>query len=209
MNLQNNLILFLRNPVTGWVKTRLAKSLGDQTALAIYEQLLAITQKQIQALDIPIRLYFDSIPKWDFSLWGKATSAHLQTGNDLGEKMENAFLETFSAGAKKAVIIGSDCPDLETKHIREAFFAMDHRDTVIGPAKDGGYYLLGLKSMSSEIFHEISWSTNRVFATTLEKLQLLRKNIWILPILNDIDEPEDLEPYLRSGKLSIDSSFKK
>ncbi|AOP35957.1 transferase 1, rSAM/selenodomain-associated protein [Leptospira tipperaryensis] len=203
MQSKESLILFLRNPVLGRVKTRLAKTLGEQTALNVYEQLLEITKKQIQNLDIPVRLYFDSIPDSIFSDWGTQTSVHLQTGQDLGERMQNAFLETFQCGAKKAVIIGSDCPDLETKHIREAFSALDPRDAAIGPAKDGGYYLLALKSVYPEIFREIPWSSERVFAMTLEKLQLARKDVWILPILNDIDEAKDLDPYLQTGKLKV------
>lgn len=103
----------------------------------------------------------------------------------------------------KTVIIGSDCPDLETKHIREAFSALDQSDVVLGPAVDGGYYLLGTKSHSPELFEGIPWSTDRVFGITLEKLQLSRKNVWILPKLNDVDEASDLDPYLRSGKINL------
>ncbi|MBM9576900.1 TIGR04282 family arsenosugar biosynthesis glycosyltransferase [Leptospira sp. 201903070] len=203
MHSDKSLILFLRNPAFGRVKTRLAKTLGDKNALKVYEQLLEITKEQIKKLDAPVRLYFDSIPDSDFSDWGNKTSIHLQTGEDLGARMQNAFLETFQSGAEKVLIIGSDCPDLQTKHINEAFSALGSKDAVIGPAKDGGYYLLGLKSISLDIFKNIPWSSERVFAMTLEKLQLERKDVWILPILNDIDEETDLEPYLRSGKLKI------
>ncbi|PJZ53473.1 TIGR04282 family arsenosugar biosynthesis glycosyltransferase [Leptospira adleri] len=203
MQTEESLILFLRNPVIGRVKTRLAKTLGDRTALSLYVQLLEITRKQIQNLNIPVRLYFDSIPDFELSDWGKQTSIHLQTGEDLGERMRNAFLETFQIGFKKAVIIGSDCPDLEAKHIREAFSALELRDAAIGPAKDGGYYLLALKSVYPEIFKDIPWSSEKVFAMTLEKLQLARKDVWILPLLNDIDVEADVRPYLPSGKLVI------
>ncbi|MBM9500146.1 TIGR04282 family arsenosugar biosynthesis glycosyltransferase [Leptospira sp. 201903071] len=203
MHSNKALILFLRNPVLGRVKTRLAKTLGEKTALKVYEQLLEITKEQIKNLEIPVRLYFDSIPDSGFSDWGKRTSVHLQTGSDLGERMKNSFLETFQSGTEKVLIIGSDCPDLETKHIREAFSALESKDAVIGPAKDGGYYLLGLKTLAPEIFTEIPWSSERVFAMTLEKLQLARKDVRILPLLNDIDEEIDLDPYLLSGKLKI------
>ncbi|RHX86218.1 TIGR04282 family arsenosugar biosynthesis glycosyltransferase [Leptospira stimsonii] len=203
MHAKESLILFLRNPVLGRVKTRLAKTLGEQSALAVYEQLLEITKRQLQNLEIPVRLYFDSIPDFVSPDWGKQTSVHLQSGNDLGERMQNAFLETFQNGAENVVIIGSDCPDLETKHIREAFSALRSKDAVIGPAQDGGYYLLALKTVYPEIFKNIPWSGDRVFAITLEKLQLFRKDVWILPLLNDIDEEIDLGPYLQSGKLVI------
>ncbi|TGL97468.1 glycosyltransferase [Leptospira barantonii] len=203
MNSKETLILFLRNPVVGQVKTRLAQSLGNEAALAVYEQLVELTQKQVNTLDLPLRLYFDSIPEFVSSKWGERYSAHLQVGEDLGSKMSNAFLETFASGAEKAVIIGSDCPDLEAKHIREAFSALDQSDAVLGPAVDGGYYLLGAKTHFPEIFKEIPWSTDRVFGITLEKLQLSRKNVWVLPKLNDVDEATDLDPYLRSGKINL------
>ncbi|RHX94680.1 transferase 1, rSAM/selenodomain-associated protein [Leptospira yasudae] len=203
MDNRETLILFLRNPVVGQVKTRLAAGLGNEAALNVYEQLVEITQKQVAGLDLPVRLYFDSIPEFVSGKWGNQVSAHLQSGEDLGFRMSNAFSETFSQGATKAVIIGSDCPDLETKHIREAFSALDQSDAVLGPALDGGYYLLGLKSHLPEIFYEVPWSTDRVFAVTLEKLQLSRKNVWILPKLGDVDEPEDLGPYIRSGKIVL------
>ncbi|AYV57126.1 TIGR04282 family arsenosugar biosynthesis glycosyltransferase [Leptospira kmetyi] len=203
MNSKEALILFLRNPVAGQVKTRLAQILGNEAALAVYEQLVELTQKQVNVLDLPIRLYFDSIPEFVSNKWGNKFSAHLQTGQDLGSRMANAFLETFETGAEKTVIIGSDCPDLETKHIREAFSALDQSDVVLGPAVDGGYYLLGTKSHSPELFEGIPWSTDRVFGITLEKLQLSRKNVWILPKLNDVDEASDLDPYLRSGKINL------
>ncbi|MCG6192925.1 TIGR04282 family arsenosugar biosynthesis glycosyltransferase [Leptospira sp. FAT2] len=203
MDNKETLILFLKNPRIGQVKTRLAAGLGNEAALNVYEQLVEITQKQVAGLDLPVRLYFDSIPEFLSGKWGNQVSAHLQSGEDLGFRMSNAFSETFSQGAQKAVIIGSDCPDLETKHIREAFSALDQSDVVLGPALDGGYYLLGLKSYLPEIFREVPWSTDRVFAGTLEKLQLLRKNVWILPKLGDVDEPEDLGPYIRSGKIVL------
>ncbi|EMJ92812.1 TIGR04282 family arsenosugar biosynthesis glycosyltransferase [Leptospira alstonii] len=199
----NTLILFLKNPISGRVKTRLARTLGDKAALNVYEQLIEITRKQVNPLNIPIRLYFDSIPDSISSPWGNQVSFHLQTGENLGIKMCRAFSETFSGGAEKTVIIGSDCPDLKTEHIQEAFSALDRSDAVVGPAADGGYYLLGMKSHFPEVFYGIPWSTDLVFELTLEKLQLSRKNVRILPELNDIDEASDLEPYLRSGKLYL------
>ncbi|MDV6234769.1 TIGR04282 family arsenosugar biosynthesis glycosyltransferase [Leptospira ellisii] len=197
------LIVFLKNPIAGKVKTRLAKTVGDRSALGIYEQLLEITKAAVRDLEIPIRLYFDEIPDKTPNDWGKRVSVHLQTGKDLGEKMENAFSETFSEKIGCAVILGSDCPDLESKYIREAFSSLKNKDAVIGPARDGGYYLLGLKGNFPAIFSGIPWSTERVFAITLEKLQVSRKNVGVLPLLNDIDEPEDLAPYLNSGRLKL------
>ncbi|EMY77997.1 transferase 1, rSAM/selenodomain-associated [Leptospira weilii serovar Ranarum str. ICFT] len=199
----NTLVLFLKNPISGQVKTRLARTVGDKAALHVYEQLIEITRKQVSILNIPIRLYFDSIPESFSSPWGNQVSSHLQTGENLGIKMCRAFSETFSAGAKKTIVIGSDCPDLKTEHILEAFSVLDRSDAVVGPAFDGGYYLLGLKSHFPEIFYGIPWSTDRVFEITLEKLQLSGKNVRILPKLNDIDDASDLEPYLRSGKLYL------
>ena len=115
----------------------------------------------------------------------------LQSGEDLGERMYNAFKSGFQKGYKKIIIIGSDIYDLNSETIEEAFAELENSDYVIGPAADGGYYLLGMKSISKEIFINKEWGTNSVLKDTLNNLR--DKKVKLLQIKNDIDVYEDLK----------------
>ena len=115
----------------------------------------------------------------------------MQNGNDLGERMYNAFKSGFQKRYKKIVIIGTDIYDLNSEIIEEAFAKLEKSDFVIGPAEDGGYYLLGMKSMSKEIFFNKKWGTNSVLKDTLNNLS--HKNVELLQTKNDIDVYEDLK----------------
>lgn len=145
------LLVFTRNPELGKVKTRLAASIGNQKALDIYMELLAHTQKCIAQVEATKRvLYSEEIADadiWDNALFEKA----LQKGTDLGMRMKNAFEKGFEDGFQKIIIVGSDLPTLEAKDIEEGFRLLDKNEVVIGPAADGGYYLLGLKSIPNGI----------------------------------------------------------
>ena len=115
----------------------------------------------------------------------------MQASGGLGERMEQAFRQAFEAGAKKVVIIGSDCPELTGEMLQRAFDQLDEADYVLGPAPDGGYYLLGMKELESSVFHDIEWSTETVRAQTLEKIQAAGKSYALLPVLSDVDTEED------------------
>jgi len=124
---------------------------------------------------------------------------HRQAGNDLGERMELAFEESFKAGYKKAVIIGSDCPELTVTIVQQAFQELDLHHIVLGPATDGGYYLLGMKELLSDLFRDKPWSTDRVMDATVKQADKLGKHVKLLPQLSDLDSLEDLREFQAKG----------
>tara|TARA_R110002073_G_scaffold89852_6_gene212505 strand:- start:24482 stop:25090 length:609 start_codon:yes stop_codon:yes gene_type:complete len=188
---KNLLIIFTRNPELGKVKTRLAKSVGDQTALEIYQFLLNKTKEVTQGLACDKAIFYsEEITQndiWDRNLYKK----YVQFGSDLGGKMESAFKVGFEKNYKKILIIGSDLYDLEASYINEAFEKLDSSDVVIGPALDGGYYLIGLKKVTPKIFKNKNWGTSSVRKETMKDLEEV--DVHLLPILNDVDIIEDIE----------------
>ena len=191
MNSKNLLIIFTKNPELGKCKTRLAKSIGDISALEVYKKLLQHTAKVTQDLSADKVVFYniEPIDQDDFS--STYFSKKTQRGDDLGEKMSNAFQEGFQNNYEKVVIIGSDLYDLQTRDIDEAFLQLTHNDYVIGPAKDGGYYLLGMKKFTPEVFQEINWSTATVLKETLHILK--NKKVALLTQKNDIDTIDDIK----------------
>ena len=189
----NAVILFVRNPVLGKVKTRLAKTIGDQKALKVYQDLLNHTMVQTKNLLCDKFLFYDTVITQD-DIWSENSYfKKIQIGEDLGQKMQNAFQTVFSLGYKNVVIIGSDLFDLKSEHIDTAFLQLQKNDVVIGPAEDGGYYLLGLKQMIQPIFKDKNWGTETVLNQTLENLKNYTTSF--LETLNDIDTFEDLQKY--------------
>ncbi|GAA4312571.1 TIGR04282 family arsenosugar biosynthesis glycosyltransferase [Pontixanthobacter gangjinensis] len=193
MNKKDLLIIFTKNPEPGKVKTRLAKDIGDRNALEIYKTLLKHSQKQTASLNISKHVYYSNeIPEED--LWDRGGfDKKLQRGSDLGLRMENAFRDGFVAGFEKVLIIGTDLFDLKTAHIEDAFKALDQNDYVIGPARDGGYYLLGMKSLNSALFRNKNWSTSTVLEDSLN--DLMGEKVELLEIQNDIDVLDDIKTY--------------
>ena len=187
------LIVFSKNPVAGRVKTRLAASIGEQAALLVYEELRSITRRVTSAADCTRAVFYsDFIPEEDLLLDG-STGAYLQEGDDLGERMHRAFIEGFRLGFRHVVLIGTDCPELSTFLIDRAFEALDDHDAVLGPARDGGFYLVGLVHPLPELFLERKWSNPEVLRESLRILRKQRTDCAILPALSDIDTIEDLE----------------
>ena len=184
------LIIFIKNPKLGKVKTRLAVTVGDEKALSIYKKLLDFTQKL--AISLPcerLLFYSDEIEtndNWSDIFFQK----NKQHGNDLGERMKNAFQKTLLT-SKKAVIIGSDCAELTKEILENAFDALEKNDFVIGPAEDGGYYLIGMNYFEPSVFENINWSTEEVLPKTLEKIAHLERKVALLPTLSDTDNEED------------------
>ncbi len=188
---KNALIIFVKNVIPGQVKTRLAATLGNDVAMDIYQQLLKNVNNKIQSLDAGKIVFYSEFVEddiWDSSIFKK----DIQQGNDLGERMENAFKVSLAAGYKKAVIIGSDCPGIDETILNEAFEKLTGFDVIIGPARDGGYYLLGMKEMYSVLFQDIEWSTDKVLQQTLSVCSRNRLTYFQLPELSDIDEEKDL-----------------
>ncbi|MCX7550901.1 TIGR04282 family arsenosugar biosynthesis glycosyltransferase [Xanthomarina sp. F2636L] len=184
------IIIFARNPELGKCKTRLAETIGDHAALNVYKYLLQHTANITEKVTADkFVFYSEHIHKndiWDEDIFIKK----LQQGSDLGVRMKNAFLELFNSGYEKIVILGSDILDLKSEHISKAFHTLDTQDVVIGPAFDGGYYLLGMKQLHPHIFENKRWGTHTVLKDTLEDLKQL--NTYQLETLNDIDTFEDL-----------------
>ncbi len=198
---KNLLIIFTRNPELGKVKTRLAKSVGDKTALEIYQFLLAKTKEVTRDLSCDKAVYYsEKIAKDD--IWDRNTyEKKMQFGIDLGTKMKNAFETGFENKYEKVLVIGSDLYDLEPSHINEAFEKLTDNDVVIGPALDGGYYLLGLKNSYPEIFKNKNWGTSSVLKDTLTDLE--KVDVHLLGALNDVDVIDDIKKHPAFQHFSI------
>lgn len=186
-------LVFQRNEVLGKVKTRLAAGVGEEQAMEIYRYLLNKTYLALKEITVPVTTYFSEfIPENPIH---SAENKQVQVGGDLGERMRNAFVAHLESGMEKVVLIGTDCPSLEGTHLVQAFEALEHSELVLGPARDGGYYLIGMKRRADFLFEGITWSSELVLSQTLTLAaeQGLRSSL--LPILEDIDSPEDWERY--------------
>lgn len=197
MTMRKLLIIFVKNSILGYVKTRLAYDIGDDKALHIYNRLLEHTRQITLPLPYAKLLYYSEfIPNTD-----EWSSDHyvkkLQKGDDLGTRMNNAFQTGFDSGYQHIIIIGSDCYELQQHHLETAFHELKSHDFVIGKAKDGGYYLLGMNESYPQVFTDMAWSTETVFDETMTRIQQLGCTVHELPELNDVDTVEDL------GELSV------
>jgi rSAM/selenodomain-associated transferase 1 len=188
--MKNALIIFVRNPVLGKVKTRLAATIGNEKTLMLYKHLLQHTYAITENLPATkFVFYADYINEDD--LWN-GFEKRLQYGNDLGERMKNAFAELFTTGFKNICIIGSDCYELSSDILADAFEKLNTADVVGGPVTDGGYYILGMKKQVTDFFINKEWSTDTVFSETLRDAAALNLTLHQLPLLNDIDTEADL-----------------
>lgn len=185
------LLIFTRNPELGKCKTRLAATIGDKSALEIYKFLLEHTVTITRNLNVKKQVcYSEEI--WKDDIWNASFfDKKVQKGGSLGERMANAFLEGFEAGFEKICIIGSDMHDLEQDDLEEAFSSLNQQDFVIGPASDGGYYLLGMKSFSPDLFKNKDWGSETVLKNTL--IDLKNEKVHVLETRNDIDRYEDIK----------------
>ena len=162
------IIIFVRNPVLGKVKSRLAATVGKQRALAVYNILLEHTRKISENLPVDKYIFYEDFINqkdiWHNDIYTKM----LQEGNMLGERMKNASKKMFETGYKKIIIIGSDCCELTGEIINDAFNILSKKNVVIGPALDGGYYLLGMNNFISELFDDKEWGSSTVFIDTVK-----------------------------------------
>ena len=185
------LIVFVRNPAKGRVKKRLAVSVGEEAALQIYQQLLEGLAAVLREIEVQQEVHYsDFIPEQD--LWG-GKEKRLQEGEDLGERMAGAFQKGFQEGYRQIVLIGSDLPYLSPQDLQAAFSALDKHDYVLGPAEDGGYYLIGMKSLNSKLFRNKSWGSSSVLQETLEELK--NDSLFLLEERRDLDTYEDLKAF--------------
>lgn len=191
------LLLFVKNPVLGKVKTRLAADLGDERALEIYNKLLGHTRSLALSLDAVDKYLFysdfvDREDNWSEVVFRKMLQPQV---DDLGDRMRKAFEEVMSKQGGKIVIIGSDCAQLRAEDIEEAFTALDEADVVFGPAIDGGYYLCGMKDSVKPIFDLKAWSTATVLEESIELCRKEGLEVKLLRKLSDIDFAEDWKKY--------------
>jgi len=190
---KNLVLIFTRNPELGKCKTRLAKKVGNENALTIYKMLLQHTANVVEQLTCDKAVYY-SVKIRDNDLWDNTIyQKHQQQGTDLGYRMLNAFKKSFESEYEKVLIVGSDLYDLTPEHIQQAFDKLNTHDVVLGPAEDGGYYLLGMNSLQPNIFENKEWGTETVRKDTLNDLKY--KSVALLESLNDIDVFDDIKDY--------------
>lgn len=192
--INKSLKIFVKNPEIGKVKTRLAATVGDQEALKIYHHLLSYTQKVVLKVDTKKEVWYSKYVD-ETDLWaGELFIKKEQRGKHLGIRMKTAFQDSFLEDKHaQVVLIGSDCAELESCHINKAFEKLKSNDIVIGPAKDGGYYLIGMSKFLPSVFDDINWSTAEVLTQTIEKINTLNSSYYLLETLSDIDHFEDWE----------------
>ena len=189
--MNNALLIFVKSLIYGQVKTRLAVTVGNDRAIKIYQQLLVHSYAAFKNVCADKIVFYSDFIEDD--IWkNDEFEKKIQQGNDLGERMKNAFNTAFEKRYEKVIIVGTDCPGIDDDILEIAFAKLDDHDMVIGPSTDGGYYLLGMKKAEPFLFENIEWSTGSVLKETIGRCT---KNYWsyfLLPELTDIDEEKDL-----------------
>jgi len=186
------LMIFVKNLIPGMVKTRLAKDISIDKALDVYKELVDHTHKITRKVEVDKAVYYSEYVEIE-DIWDEGDyKLYAQKGSTLGEKMSHAFDEAFDS-YKKVIIIGSDCYDLNAKAIQTAFGMLEENDLVVGPAKDGGYYLLGMNEYYPQLFDGKEYSTDSVLNELLEEAEELSLSVHQLPVLSDIDTLADLK----------------
>ncbi|NWF57999.1 MAG: TIGR04282 family arsenosugar biosynthesis glycosyltransferase [Fischerella sp.] len=194
---KQHLIIFTRYPEPGKTKTRLIAVLGTESAAELQRQMTEHTLFQVQqlqkttAVSVEVRFAGGNIELMQNWL-GTDLVYQSQGEGDLGKRMERSLLNAFVAGAQYVVIIGTDCPGVNAQILAKAFVELQKCDLVLGPAIDGGYYLIGLRRLVPELFININWGTAQVLQQTVDIAHQLNLSIVYLPTLADVDRPEDL-----------------
>jgi rSAM/selenodomain-associated transferase 1 len=198
------LLFFVRNPQRGAVKSRLARAMGEEAAGDLYKNFILDMLSTLEKGGFPFYVCFYPVdtPADIKKAFGDLYQYLPQLGADLGERMEHCFYRAFSAGFCRAVLIGSDLPDLPLDIINDAFASLQRIDAVIGPAVDGGYYLIGFTrdSFTPEIFRDMPWGVATVLQQTIDILKNHRRTIHLLPSWGDIDNLEDLKKFFERNR---------
>jgi rSAM/selenodomain-associated transferase 1 len=196
------LVIFARAPQLGRVKTRLAAELGDQRALAVYRELAERAVGAVRgAAPVIVVSYAPPDAADEMTCWlGGDLLYDPQAAGDLGARMHAAIAARRAAGARRVVVIGTDCPGVTAPVVRSAFAALDDADLVLGPAADGGYYLIGMREPHAVLFHDVPWSTDRTLAVTLERARAARLRVALLHTLRDVDTADDWRAYAAAGE---------
>ena len=201
------LIIFVKDAVSGEVKTRLASEIGEDHAAAVYEAMIRDLAVNVESSAFEPVYYLGSPeitnPRIRQSL--DKYTLHTQTGSDLGERMDNAFRAEFSKDADRVLLIGSDIPLFTRRTVEHYRFLLGENDAVIGPTFDGGYYCIGFHRLkyASEVFYRIPWSTRDVFRITLQKLESAEITIGTGPRMRDLDTLEDLKTLMSSPAFQV------
>jgi len=193
----DHLVIFTRYPQPGHTKTRLIPELGPQGAAHLQRQMTEHTLRQVHVLQqrrsVKVTLQFAGGDRPAMERWlGQGWTYQPQREGDLGDRLIAAMEAAFQAGASRLVMIGIDCPGLSAELLEQAFATLDNSDGVLGPAADGGYYLIGMRSPYPALFENIAWSTDTVRAETLAIAHRLNLQFHLLPLLSDVDYPADL-----------------
>jgi rSAM/selenodomain-associated transferase 1 len=193
--MKKRLITYAKKPLAGYAKTRLGSKIGYEESAGVYARLLYKTLFEINKLDKDeLSVEVSVASKEDSPFFKKAFPefvVSIQKGLDLGERFSNSFSNAFKDGADVVIVIGTDIPDLESVTINAAYSALEEKDVVIGPDRDGGYYLIGTRVKNANLFQEINWSSENVFTQTITLLESQNLSIEYLNILSDIDTYED------------------
>jgi len=195
------LLVFLKYPTPGKVKTRLAASMGAEAASAAYRTCAEQTLERLRTWHTQSVVFVDppdalsSVRDWLGPTWRLSP----QQGATLGERLAHATRAAFANGATRVVVIGTDSPWLTPEEIEQAFAALEHADVVLGPSEDGGYYLIGLSQPQPALFEGIAWSTASVYQHTLERANALGLRVYTARLGYDVDRLEDLQRFLRGG----------
>lgn len=184
------IIIFQKNAKLGHVKTRLAADVGNEKALEIYQFLCAHTHAQIEAVQADKYLYYSQ--EIEVEKQHEGYHYRVQEGADLGERMYNAFQELFEMGYERVLITGTDCYEMQTKHLQAAFEQLNTNPYVFGPAKDGGYYLLACSRLDKGLFIDRKWSHAKVLEEALQFLKNMKLGVTLIECLSDIDTAMDL-----------------
>ncbi|WOB45194.1 DUF2064 domain-containing protein [Thermoleptolyngbya oregonensis NK1-22] len=214
--LADHLILFSRYPQPGTTKTRLIPHLGETGAAQLQRQMTAQVLRQIRPLlsptaenstrPISAEIWFAGGELSQMADWlGTSWALHPQPSGDLGDRLLSAVEGAIAAGAERVVVIGADCPSVDAAILQQAFTALQSHDLVLGPATDGGYYLIGLRQPLADLFSGIDWGTERVFTQTRAIAQALHLSVATLDPLTDIDTAADLPVWeaLREQVISV------
>ncbi|MEJ7685467.1 MAG: TIGR04282 family arsenosugar biosynthesis glycosyltransferase [Segetibacter sp.] len=171
--MENGLIIFVRNLEKGKVKKRLAKSIGEDQSLEVYKYLLQYTKDVTVSCKYNLFVFYSHYVHIADVFDDHIFSKHIQDGDDLGERMMNAFKKVFDLGCKNVCLIGSDCYELQTEILQEAFEKLHKSQIVIGPSADGGYYLLGMNRLHPDLFADKDWGTSTILEDTIETINKL------------------------------------
>ena len=191
------ILLFVKFPEPGKVKTRLAATVGPDAATEIYRQLVAEVCARLPEEGEEVMVMFaPAVQRSETEAWLRPqingpVSFVPQSDGDLGRRLDVAFADAFSSGCQQVLAIGSDCIELTPEIFREAWAALETNDVVLGSVSDGGYYLIGLKAAHPEVFSGIAWSTDAVLAQTERAAAASRLSVYRLPALHDVDTEDD------------------